>query len=130
MQGILDAYRSGVLIANVQLQKSDPPKEVIDAFNDVQRARQDRDRLQNEAEAYANSIVPEARGKAEKAIQEATAYREPTLRGAEGEAQRFLRVLEADKTAPDGPRAAERRGGKGGAGTCVFRWGTHHTQNK
>src|SRR3546814_7966620 len=71
MQGILDAYRSGVLIANVQLQKSDPPKEVIDAFNDVQRARQDRDRLQNEAEAYANSIVPEARGKAEKAIQEA-----------------------------------------------------------
>src|SRR3546814_17724142 len=50
MQGILDAYQSGILIANVQLQKSDPPKEVIDAFNDVQRARQDRDRLPNSSE--------------------------------------------------------------------------------
>src|SRR3546814_10755014 len=75
MQGILDAYQSGILIANVQLQKSDPPKEVIDAFNDVQRARQDRDRLRNEAEAYANSVVPEARGKAAKATQEAQGYR-------------------------------------------------------
>src|SRR3546814_11533544 len=102
MQGILDAYRSGVLIANVQLQKSDPPKEVIDAFNDVQRARQDRDRLQNEAEAYANSVVPAARGKAATAIQEAQGYREQQIAEAQGEAQRFLRVLGAYKTGHDG----------------------------
>ncbi len=62
LQKTLDQYGAGILIANVQLQKSDPPGEVIDAFNDVQRARQDKDRLQNEAQAYANSIVPVARG--------------------------------------------------------------------
>ena len=65
LQNILDEYESGIEIDQVELQKSDPPNEVIDAFNDVQRARQDRDRLRNEAEAYANTIVPEARGQAE-----------------------------------------------------------------
>jgi len=101
MQSILDSYKSGIVITNLQLQKSDPPGEVIDAFNDVQRARQDKDRLQNEAEAYANSIVPEARGLAAKDIQEATAYREQQIQEARGEADRFTSVYLAYKVAPE-----------------------------
>jgi membrane protease subunit HflK len=101
MQEILDGYKSGILITTVQLQKSDPPSEVIDAFNDVQRARQDRDRLRNEAEAYANSIVPVARGLAEKDIQQAEGYRERQIQEARGEADRFTSVYEAYKVAPE-----------------------------
>ena len=89
MQTILDQYKSGIEITNLQLQKSDPPSEVIDAFNDVQRARQDRDRLRNEAEAYANSVVPVARGEAERDIKQAEAYREQQIQEAKGEADRF-----------------------------------------
>ena len=87
--------------SNVQLQKSDPPSEVIDAFNDVQRARQDRDRLRNEAEAYANSVVPVARGLAEKDIRQAEAYREAQIQEARGEADRFTSVYNAYKVAPE-----------------------------
>ena len=101
MQSILDQYKSGILITNVQLQKSDPPSEVIDAFNDVQRARQDRDRLRNEAEAYANSVVPVARGEAERDIKLAEAYREQQIQEARGEADRFISVFEAYKVAPE-----------------------------
>ena len=85
----------------MQLQKSDPPSEVIDAFNDVQRARQDRDRLRNEAEAYANSVVPVARGEAERDIKQAEAYREQQIQEAQGEADRFISVFEAYKVAPE-----------------------------
>ena len=85
----------------MQLQKSDPPSEVIDAFNDVQRARQDRDRLRNEAEAYANSVVPVARGEAERDIKQAEAYREQQIQEAKGEADRFTSVYEAYKIAPE-----------------------------
>lgn len=101
LQIILDEYGAGIEIREVQLQSSDPPKEVIDAFNDVQRARQDKERLQNEAEAFANSVVPEARGQAEQMIQEASAYRERQVNEAEGEAQRFLSVYEAYRAAPE-----------------------------
>jgi membrane protease subunit HflK len=101
LQSILNDYESGILIETVQLQKSDAPGEVIDAFNDVQRARQDKDRLQNEAQSYANSIVPEARGEAEQMIQQASAYRERLIKEAEGEAQRFISVYEAYKVAPE-----------------------------
>ena len=101
MQTILDQYKSGIEITNVQLQKSDPPSEVIDAFNDVQRARQDRDRLRNEAEAYANSVVPVARGEAERDIKQAEAYREQQIQEAQGEADRFISVFEAYKVAPE-----------------------------
>ena len=100
LQSILNDYESGILIENLQLQKSDAPGEVIDAFNDVQRARQDKDRLQNEAQSYANSIVPEARGEAAQMIQQANAYRERLIKEAEGEAQRFISVYEAYKIAP------------------------------
>ncbi|MEX2617452.1 MAG: FtsH protease activity modulator HflK [Alphaproteobacteria bacterium] len=101
LQRILDSYDAGIVIGNVQLQKSDPPPEVIDAFNDVQRARQDKEALQNEAEAYANSIVPVARGLAEKDILTAEAYREQQIQEAQGDADRFNSVYEAYKVAPE-----------------------------
>ena len=69
-------YGTGILIDEVQLQKADPPAEVIDSFRDVQRAQADRERAQNEAEAFANDIIPRARGEAERLLQEAQAYRE------------------------------------------------------
>ena len=67
----MDEYGAGILIDEVQLQKVDPPAEVIDAFRDVQRAQADRERAQNEAEAFANDIIPRARGEAERLLQEA-----------------------------------------------------------
>jgi len=101
LQVILDSYEAGIEVREVQLQQSDPPREVIDAFNDVQRARQDKERLQNEAEAYANSIVPEARGRSEQMIQQAEAYKQQQISEAEGEAQRFLSVYQSYLAAPD-----------------------------
>jgi membrane protease subunit HflK len=80
MQGVLDTYGAGVSIDQVQLQKVDPPTQVIDAFRDVQAARADKERLQNEAGIYANKIVPEARGEAERILQAARAYKEQTGR--------------------------------------------------
>src|SRR5581483_7228549 len=79
MQDVLDFYGAGVRIDQVQLQKVDPPAQVIDAFRDVQAARADQERLQNEAFSYANRIVPEARGEAERILQGARAYREQTV---------------------------------------------------
>ena len=76
----------------------DPPQTVIDAFNDVQRAKQDRERQQNEAQAYANDIIPKAKGESQRIVQGATAYREKLIKEAEGEAKRFLSVFEAYKT--------------------------------
>src|SRR5215470_15136572 len=75
MQDVLDAYGAGVSIDQVQLQKVDPPTQVIDAFRDVQAARADRERLQNEAGSYASKVVPEARGEAERILQAARAYK-------------------------------------------------------
>ncbi|HEX6144420.1 MAG TPA: FtsH protease activity modulator HflK [Geminicoccaceae bacterium] len=97
-QKILDDYGAGVLVTQVQLQKVDPPQEVIDAFRDVQRAQADRERLQNEAETFANDILPRARGEAERLLQEAQAFRQEVVARAEGDAQRFLSVYnEYDK---------------------------------
>ncbi len=97
-QAILDAYGAGVLITQVQLQKVDPPGEVIEAFRDVQRAQADRERAQNEAETFANDILPRARGEAERISQEAQAYRQEVVARAQGDAQRFLAVYnEFDK---------------------------------
>jgi membrane protease subunit HflK len=101
MQRILDTYGSGISISEVKLLKVDPPGAVIDAFNEVQRARQDKERKQNEAQAYENRVVPTARGEAEKIIQEATAYKERLVLEAEGQAQRFLAVYESYKIAPE-----------------------------
>ncbi|HSA80979.1 MAG TPA: FtsH protease activity modulator HflK, partial [Geminicoccaceae bacterium] len=98
MQAILDSYGAGILVTQVQLQKVDPPSEVIDAFRDVQRAQADRERLQNEAESFANDILPRARGEAERISQEAQAYRQEVVARADGDAQRFVAVYnEYDK---------------------------------
>src|SRR6185312_2193719 len=97
----LDQYKSGVSVVQVQLLKADPPAEVIDAFNDVQRAKADQERAGNEAEAYQNDVVPRAQGDAQRIIQEAQAYREQVLDLAKGEAGRFISVLNAYKLAPD-----------------------------
>lgn len=101
LQRILDNYGAGIFITEVKMQKVDPPQPVIDAFNDVQRARQDKERQQNEAEAYRNDILPKAKGEAERMIQEATAYRERLIKEADGEAKRFLSVYEAYKSNKD-----------------------------
>ena len=106
MQQLLDAYKAGITVVQVQLLKADPPAEVIDAFNDVQRAKADQERASNDAEAYRNSIIPVARGDAERIVQEAEAYKEQTVDLAQGDAQRFISVLNAYKAAPD---VAERR---------------------
>jgi len=101
MQEILDNYGAGILIQQVQLQKVDPPTQVIDSFRDVQAARSDLERAQNEAQTYANRVVPEARGRAAKINQDAEAYREQTVADAKGQSSRFLQVYEQYKKAPD-----------------------------
>ena len=101
MQDVLDSYGAGISIDQVQLQKVDPPTQVIDAFRDVQAARADQQRLQNEAGSYANRIVPEARGEAERILQGARAYREQTVAEAAGQTARFLKVYEEYKKAPE-----------------------------
>lgn len=101
MQRILDDYGAGIAVLEVQLQKVDPPQQVVDAFNDVLRARQDQQRLRNEAEAYRNNIIPQARGEAERINQESLAYKEQTVARADGDAQRFTSVLQAYRLAPE-----------------------------
>jgi membrane protease subunit HflK len=101
MQEILDYYRAGIRIDQVQLQKVDPPTQVIDAFRDVQAARADQEKLQNDAYAYANRVVPEARGEAERILQAARAYKEQAVAEANGQTARFLKVYDEYKKAPE-----------------------------
>jgi modulator of FtsH protease HflK len=98
-QKILDEYGSGIQITQVQTQQADPPSQVIDAFRDVQAARADRERAKNEAEGYANDVIPRARGEAEKILQEAEAYKKQVVAAAEGEASRFLAIYNEYKNA-------------------------------
>jgi modulator of FtsH protease HflK len=101
MQKTLDAYGAGVTITRVQMQKADPPMQVLDAYRDVQAARADQERARNEAEAYANKIIPEARGRAAKIVQDAEAYRQQSIAEASGEAKRFVSVYEEYRKAPE-----------------------------
>ncbi len=101
MQTTLDNYHAGILITQVQLQKVDPPSQVIDSFRDVQAARADLERAQNEAQTYANKVVPEARGRAAQITQNAEAYREQTVAEAKGSAGRFVKIYDEYKKAPD-----------------------------
>jgi modulator of FtsH protease HflK len=101
MQETLNSYGAGVEIRLVQLLKVDPPAQVIDAFRDVQAARQDQDRMRNEAETYASKIVPEARGEAARIEQEAEAYKAQSVAEATGQASRFNQIYSAYKNAPD-----------------------------
>jgi membrane protease subunit HflK len=101
LQELLDEYEVGILIQSIQLQDVNPPSQVIDAFDDVQKARQDKERTVNQAEAYRNTIVPEARGEAEKILQEAEGYKNKLIKQAEGEASRFTQVLDTYMQAKD-----------------------------
>jgi membrane protease subunit HflK len=101
MQRTLDSYGAGIQVDQVQLQKVDPPGEVIDAFRDVQAARADKERLQNEAYAYSNKVVPEARGDADRILQGAEGYKQQVVNDATGQTSRFLQVYEQYKNAPD-----------------------------
>ena len=101
IQSTLDSYDSGVNIVRVNFDKADPPAPVIDAFRDVQAAEQERDRLQNVADAYANRVLAEARGEAAQLLEEAEGYRARVVNEAEGEASRFLAVLGEYSKAPE-----------------------------
>ncbi|MGV8996739.1 MAG: FtsH protease activity modulator HflK [Parvibaculaceae bacterium] len=101
MQTALDSYKAGIEITEVQLQNSNPPADVIDAFRDVQAAQADQERMQFEANTYANKVVPEARGKTAQITQGAEAYREQTVAAAQGEAARFVSIYNEYKNAKD-----------------------------
>ncbi len=101
MQKILNDYKSGITVTGVQLLRADPPSPVVDAFDDVQRARADKERAKNEAETYQNDIVPRARGEAQKTLQEAGAYKQAIIDRATGDAARFSSVYRAYAAAPD-----------------------------
>ena len=101
IQQTLDSYQSGVNIVRVNFDKADPPREVIDAFREVQAAEQTRDTLEKQADAYANRVVAEARGEAAQLLEQSEGYRAQVINGAEGEASRFVAVLEEYLKAPD-----------------------------
>ncbi|MDE2476062.1 MAG: FtsH protease activity modulator HflK [Alphaproteobacteria bacterium] len=101
MQRILNSYGAGVTVTRVQMLKADPPAQVIEAYRDVQAAITDQDRMRNEAEAYANKVVPEARGQAARVVQQAEGYKQQVIAEAQGEAARFTSVYEQYKKAPE-----------------------------
>ncbi|MDW8313400.1 MAG: FtsH protease activity modulator HflK [Rhodovarius sp.] len=100
-QAIIDQYRAGIEITQVQMAKVDPPAAVIDAFRDVQRANADRERMRNEAEAFRNDVIPRARGEADRMVAEAQGFRDSQVARARGEAGRFAAVLAAYTQAQD-----------------------------
>lgn len=101
LQLYLDNYKTGINVDKVNIEEADPPKEVQAAFDDVSKAREDEERLQNEAQTYANGIIPKARGEAQRVIEQATAYKEQVIAQAEGEAKRFEYLLAEYKKAPE-----------------------------
>lgn len=101
MQSVLDSYNTGVVITQVALQRTEPPQSVIDAFRDVQAAQADRERAQNEAEAYRNDIIPRARGEVQRLLQQAEAYKQEVIANSQGDAARFVSVYNEYKQAKD-----------------------------
>ena len=100
IQALLDDYRAGIEILAVTIDRSDPPKQVIEAFNDVNVAEQDAETNINQATQFANEVVPQARGSAQRILQEAEAYRDQVLADAQGEASRFEQIYEEYRKAP------------------------------
>ena len=100
MKDILESYKTGLVVTNVNMQNAQPPEQVQHAFSDAVKAREDKERLVNEAEAYSNDILPKARGKAARMEQESAAYRDQIIAKANGETERFLKVLTQYKKAP------------------------------
>jgi modulator of FtsH protease HflK len=101
LQTYLDSYQTGIQVINVNIQEARPPEEVRSAFDDVIRAKEDEARLKNQAQAYANQIIPEARGRAQRLIEEASAYKAEVIARAEGESDRFESLLAEYKRAPE-----------------------------
>lgn len=101
LQSVLDLYKSGIMVTQVQLQKADPPELVIESYRDVQRAKTDEQRLRNEAEAYRNDIIPRARGEAEMMLQKAEGYKQEVVAKSKGEAERFISVYESYSQSKD-----------------------------
>lgn len=101
LQTILDNYNTGLMVTQLTMQDAQPPQQVQGAFADAVKAREDKERLENEAEAYANDIIPKARGAASRIMQEAEAYKARVVADAEGQTDRFLKVLAEYKKAPD-----------------------------
>ena len=101
LQNLLDNYQTGIQVSKVNIDDAKPPAEVQEAFDDVIKAREDEERLKNEAQAYANGIIPEARGMAQRQIEEANAYKEQVIAEAEGEADRFTKLLAEYRKAPE-----------------------------
>ena len=101
IQATLDSYDAGINVVRLNLDRADPPSEVIDAFRDVQAAEQERDRLQRQADRYANEVLAGARGEAAQVLEQAEAYRAQVVNEAEGEAARFLSVLGEYAEAPE-----------------------------
>jgi membrane protease subunit HflK len=101
MQKTLDNYGSGILVQQVQMQKVDPPAQVIDSFRDVQAARADLERLQNEAQTYANRVIPDAKGRAAQILQVAEGYKQQAIAEAKGQSARFVKVYDEYRKAPD-----------------------------
>lgn len=101
LQISLDLYSSGIVLRKVNVEESDPPKEVKASFDDVIKAKEDKERVKNEAEAYANEVVPRARGAAQRQFEEASAYKEEIIARAEGETVRFSKLLKEYQRAPE-----------------------------
>ena len=101
VQGTLDSYNAGINVVRVNFDRADPPSEVIDSFREVQAAQQERDRLEKEADAYANRVTAGARGESARLLEESEAYRAQVVNNASGEASRFLSVFEEYVKAPD-----------------------------
>ena len=100
LQNLLDLYSSGINIVKINIEDARPPNEVKAAYDDVIKAREDEERVQNEAQAYANGVVPEARGGAQRQIEEANAYKQQVIANAEGEAERFTKLLTEYQKSP------------------------------
>jgi membrane protease subunit HflK len=101
IQDILDRYETGVLVTAVTLQSTQPPEQVQAAFDDAVKAGQDRERQKNEGQAYANDVIPRARGTASRLLQEAEGYKQSVIANAEGEASRFKQILTEYSKAPE-----------------------------
>ncbi len=100
LQGYLDNYKTGIQVTGINIEETKPPDAVLAAFDDVIKAREDEERLKNEAESYKNGIVPEARGQAQRQLEEANAYRDRVIARAEGETNRFEKLLTEYQKAP------------------------------
>jgi membrane protease subunit HflK len=92
-QGLIDDYKAGLMITSVNMQPAKPPEQVKSAFDDAIKAREDKEKLENQAEAYANEVVPRARGEAARQVADASAYKDRVIAEAEGDASRFLAIL-------------------------------------